>query len=380
MSILSRGARLSPAISRRIRRTPYTSRAISSGASEFTVVNHTLLPKAYRKTVAEDYWHLKTRVQIWDVGCQRQVEIAGPDASRLVQWMTPRDISAARIGDCLYLPVIDRDAGMVNDPILLKLEEDRYWLSIADSDLLLFALGLAQASDMNVRVAEPDVSPLAIQGPMSSEVASAVFGDSVRGLERFKFGAFEFRGTSQIVARTGYSSQDGFEVFLDRGSLGEMLWDAVFEAGRPLGIAPGCPNLIDRIEAGLISYGNEVTRENNPLEAGLGRFCSLDRDIRCLGMPALHILARRGIRRRIRGIVFGRGAMPPSDGSLEVFAADADDRRVGTIASAAYSPRLERNVGLAMMEKPFWEAGESVVVRTGDGQFEHGEISELPIK
>ena len=317
-------------------------------------------------------------MQIWDVGCQRQVEVTGPDATRLVQWMTPRDISGTKTGRCLYLPIIDKDAGIVNDPILLKLGEDRYWLSIADSDVLLYALGLAQASDLDLRLGEPDVWPLSVQGPNAENVMSALFGEAVRALGKFRFGEFEFFNARQFVSRTGYSSQDGFEIFLQGGSHGEKLWDAVMDAGQPYGIAPGCPNLIDRIEAGLISYGNEVTRENNPLEAGLERFCALDSEVDCLGLPALRKLAEQGIRRRLRGIHFGGGMRPPCAGPFPVLADGLGGQKIGMVTSSAYSPRLERNVGLAMMEKPHWLAGESVIVRTGEKRFAQGEISDLP--
>ena len=207
---------------------------------------------------------------------------------------------------------------------------------------------------------------------------SALFGEAVRALGKFRFGEFEFCNTRQFVSRTGYSSQDGFEIFLEGGSHGEKLWDAVLDAGQPYSIAPGCPNLIDRIEAGLISYGNEVTRENNPLEAGLERFCALDRDIDCLGLPALRKLAEQGIRRRLKGIHFGGDMRPPRAEPFPVLADDSSGRKIGMVTSSAYSPRLERNVGLAMMENPYWLAGEFVIVRIGERQFTQGEISDLP--
>jgi dimethylsulfoniopropionate demethylase len=188
-------------MSRRIRRTPYTDRVEAHGVTGFSVVNHMLLPKAFGRSVAEDFVHLREHVQIWDVSCQRQVEIAGPDAARLVQWMTPRDISRAVVGQCLYVPLVDEKAGMVNDPVLLKLAEDRYWLSIADSDVLLWAKGLAIGRGLDVEVDEPDVSPLAIQGPKATALMASVFGEGIRALGFFRFGMFDFRGTRQVIAR-----------------------------------------------------------------------------------------------------------------------------------------------------------------------------------
>jgi len=362
-------------MSRRIRRTPYTDRVEAAGVRGFSVVNHMLLPKAFRPSVEQDYWHLREHVQIWDVSCQRQVQIQGPDAARLVQWMTPRNIGKARVGQCMYVPIVDADAGLINDPVLLKLAEDRFWLSIADSDLLLFAKGLAIGAGMDVRVTEPDVSPLAVQGPRAEELLASLFGEQVRAIGFFRFGWVDFQGTRQLIARSGYSRQGGFEIYLDDSALGSALWDAVWQAGEAFNIAPGCPNLIERIEGGLFSYGNEMTRENNPLEIGLGKYCTLDGSIDYIGREALQRIARAGAQREIRGIVFDGGACPPCGKPWPVMAGDT---QIGQITSAAWSPRLKRNVGLSLIERGYQRAGQSVTVHSSEGTARPGEVSDLP--
>ncbi|MCR9152398.1 MAG: dimethylsulfoniopropionate demethylase [Rhodobacteraceae bacterium] len=360
--------------SRRLRRTPYTDRAEAAGVRGFSVVNHMLLPKAYARSVEEDYWHLREHVQVWDVACQRQVEIWGPDAARLIQWMTPRDISRARVGDCLYLPVTDDRAGLVNDPVMLKLAEDRFWLSIADSDLLLYAAGLALGARLDVGIAEPDVSPLAVQGPKAEALLAELFGAHVRGIGFFKFGWIDFHGTRQLIARSGYSRQGGFEIYLDGGHLGGALWDAVWQAGQAFDIAPGCPNLIERIEGGLLSYGNEMTRENNPLEMGLGRFC-VPGAAGYLGRDALDLIAAAGVAREIRGVLFDGGPCPACAAPWPV---RVGGQQVGRVTSAAWSPRLKRNVGLSLIDRAFWDPGQPVTVDSADGLRRDGEVSALP--
>jgi len=362
-------------LSRRLRRTPYTDRAEAAGVRGFSVVNHMLLPKAYGRSVEEDYWHLRAHVQIWDVACQRQVEIAGPDAARLVQWMTPRAIGRARVGDCLYLPITDETGGLINDPVLLKLAEDRFWLSIADSDLLLFAKGLALGAGFDVTIREPDVAPLAVQGPKAEALLAGLFGAHVRDIGFFRFGWIEFAGTRQLIARSGYSRQGGFEIYLEGGQLGGALWDAIWQAGQGFRIAPGCPNLIERIEGGLLSYGNEMTRDNNPLEIGLGRFCALDGSVDYLGRAALQRIAADGVARQIRGVLFDGGPGPVCAAPWPVM---AEGRRIGQVTSAAWSPRLRRNVGLSLIERGFWEPGQPVTVESRDGACRPGEISALP--
>ena len=192
-------------MSRRIRRSPYTDRVEARGVRGFSVVNHMLLPKAFSRSVEEDYWHLREHVQIWDVATQRQVEITGPDAAPLVQWMTPRGLGKAEIGQCLYVPLVDGQGGMINDPVLLKLADDHFWLSIADSDVLLWAKGLAMGNRFEVEVREPDVSPLAVQGPKAEDLLAKLFGEQVRDIGFFKFGWIDFLGTRQLIARSGYS-------------------------------------------------------------------------------------------------------------------------------------------------------------------------------
>ncbi|MDE0309504.1 MAG: dimethylsulfoniopropionate demethylase [Acidiferrobacterales bacterium] len=361
--------------SRRLRRTPYTASVEAAGVTAFSVVNHMLLPTSYGRTIEEDYWHLREHVQIWDVACQRQVQITGRDAEKLVQWMTPRDISHAKTGDCLYLPITDETGGMINDPILLKLSDDRFWLSVADSDLLLFAKGLALGRKFDVTVSEPDVSPLAVQGPKAESLVCDLFGDHIRDIGFFRFGWVDFSGTQQLIARTGYSRQGGFEIFLNDSRLGSALWDAVWQAGQPYAIAPGYPNLIDRIEGGFLSYGNEMTREHNPFEFGMGRLCNLNGTVDCLSRDALQMLCEHDIERQIRGILFDGGPCPTC---TEPWPVHAGTRQIGQITSAVWSPRLERNVGLSLIEREFWSTGQKVIVHSTDGVARKGEVSALP--
>ena len=363
-------------MSRRIRRTPYTNRVEALGVRGFSVVNHMLLPKAFQPSVEEDYWHLREFVQIWDVSCQRQVQIMGPDSERLVQCMTPRDISKAKIGDCFYVPIVDHNGGLINDPVLLKLAEDQFWLSIADSDLLLYALGLALGMGLDVTIDEPDVSPLAVQGPMAEDLMASIFGDDIRKIGFFKYKRFDFQGRSQIIARSGYSRQGGFEIYLEGADHGEALWDEIWQAGQSFNISPGCPNLIERIEGGLFSYGNEMTRENNPFEIGFGKYCKLDGSVDFIGLEALQKIASEGHAREIRGLVFDGEPVPTCSSPWPVM---VGTQKIGQITSGIWSPRLKMNVGLSLIERDFWSIGQPVEILTPDGKTRPGKITTFPI-
>jgi dimethylsulfoniopropionate demethylase len=361
------------AISRRTRSTPFTPRVEAAGVQSYTVYNHMLLPTAFR-SVEADYRHLKTHVQVWDVGCERQVEVKGPDAKRLVQIMTPRDLSKAQVGQCLYAPLVDAAGGLINDPVILKLADDRFWLSVADSDVLLWTKGLAFGRGLDVEVSEPDVWPLAIQGPKAEALVSRVFGDEVRGIGFFRFRTLAFRGHPLIVARSGWSKQGGFEIYLDRADLGLALWDACMTAGADLDVGPGCPNLIERIESGLLSYGNDMTIANNPLECGLDKYCQFDSAISCIGSDALRRIAGEGVARKIMGLRL-EGVAPPA--CVGPWPVHVQSKQVGSVSSAAYSPDFGANLAFAMLDRGHWAPGSVVEVDTPAGT-RRGTISPLP--
>jgi len=352
---------LSP--SRRTRRTPFSARVEAAGVRAYTIYNRMLLPSVFESLEA-DYRHLKTRVQVWDVACERQVEVRGPDAARLVQMLTPRDLASMPVGQCYYTPMVDETGGMLNDPVTLRLADDLFWLSIADSDLLLWVKGLAVALRLEVDVHEPDVSPLAVQGPLADDLTARVFGDAVRHIPFFRFRELPFQGRLLRVARSGYSRQGGFEIYVEGADLGEPLWDALFAAGADLGVRAGCPNLIERIEGGLLSYGNDMTRENTPHECGLGRFCDTAEAVGCVGRDALMRVMRDGPARQIRGLRIAGEPVPPC---VELWPVMHGAHEAGRVSSAAWSPDFGGNVAIAMIRRAHLAPGTRLTVQAPDG-------------
>ncbi|WP_350333519.1 dimethylsulfoniopropionate demethylase [Coralliovum pocilloporae] len=361
-------------VSSRTRRTHFTPRVEACGVKGYTVYNHMLLATVFR-SVEEDYEHLKKHVQIWDVSCERQVEITGPDAYRLVQMMTCRDLSKAVHGQCFYAPLVDESGAMINDPIILKLADDRFWLSIADSDVKLWAKGIATGLGLDVSVFEPDVSPLAIQGPKADDLMAEVFGEDIRSVRFFRYAYFDFQGHPFLIARSGWSKQGGFEIYVDRPDLALPLWDAIWEAGQAYNIGPGCPNLIERIEGSLFSYGNDMTDEHNPFECGLDKYVSLSSDADFMGRKALEDIADNGgPTRKLRGLLMEGNSCPPCVDRWPVIVSDAV---VGTVSSAAYSPYFEAVVAIAMVDKAHWDVGSKVTVDTPIG-IRSATVCDLP--
>ena len=349
--------------SRRLRRTPFSDGVEAAGVKAYTTYNHMLLPTVF-ESVEFDYHHLKKAVQVWDVACERQVELRGPDAAKLMQMLTPRDLRGMLPGRCFYVPIVDETGGMLNDPVAVKLAEDRWWISIADSDLMLWVKGIANGYRLDVLVDEPDVSPLGVQGPKADDLMARVFGDAVRDIKFFRFGMFDFQGRSMVVARSGYSKQGGFEIYVEGSDIGMPLWNALFEAGKDLDVRAGCPNLIERIEAGLLSYGNDMTDDNTPHECGLGRFCDTQTAIGCIGRDALLRVAKEGPNQQIRPIEIAGGKVPGCDRAWPVL---ADGKPVGQVSSAAWSPDFDVNVAIGMVRMTHWDAGTKLEVHTPGG-------------
>jgi len=351
------------AVSRRVRRTPFSAGVETAGVTAYSVYNRMLLPAAFAGLEA-DYHHLKAAVQVWDVSVERQVELVGPDADALIQMLTPRDLSRIAEDQCAYIPVVDCYGGMLNDPVALKVGEDRWWISIADSDLLYWVKGVATGMGLDVRVREPDVSPLAVQGPFAEELMMRVFGDSVKDTRFFHYKRLPFGGRDLVVARSGYSKQGGFEIYVEGSDIGMPLWNALFEAGRDLDVRAGCPNLIERIEGGLLSYGNDMTIENTPFECGLGRYCHIDAGHDFIGRKALEEVAATGPDQLIRPVsILGERVASP----VEIWPLTQDGRRVGQVTSAAWSPDFNVNVAIGMVEATLWSPGTELEVQTPAG-------------
>ena len=293
MRLIQRGARL--------RRSPYFEATQRYGCRAYTVYNHMFLPSCYDDPVAE-YWHLLEHVTLWDVSVERQVEVTGPDAFRFTQLLTPRDLSRCRVGAGRYALITAQDGGIINDPVLLRLGENHFWLALADSDVLLWARAVAMRTEMRVEIREPDVSPLQVQGPKSKVVMQALFGERVRDLSYYSFFETTLDGIPLVVTRTGWTGEVGYEIYLRDGSRGVELWERIMEAGAPHNIRPTGPSDIRRIEAGLLNYGVDMTLGNNPFEVGLGRLVDLDKEGEFIGRDALRRVQAEGVKRRLVGI------------------------------------------------------------------------------
>ena len=359
---------------KRLRSTPYTSRIEKQGLKAYTTYNHMLLPAGFEDSLEDSYYHLKENVQVWDVAAERQVEISGDDSAQLVQLMTCRDLSKSKDGRCYYCPIIDDQAGLINDPVVLRINKNKWWLSIADSDVILFAKGIAIGKNFNVKIIEPNVDIMAVQGPKSFPLMEKIFGKAITDLKFFGFDYFDFKGTKHLIARSGWSKQGGYEIYVENTQSGLELYDYLFEIGKEFNIKPGCPHLIERIESALLSYGNDFDLNDNPLECGFDKYVNLDSDVIFLGKDKLKQIKSEGINKKLMGVMINLDKINMSQ-SIEL--KDNENNIIGDMRSAVYSPTFKKVIGIAMFKKPYWDVGLEFNINI-EGVSTKGTICNIP--
>ncbi len=357
------------------KKSPYYDRTVDAGATSWDLYNHMLIPTLYDDDVKE-YWHLLNHVTLWDVAVERQVEITGPDAARFTQLLTPRDLSTCAVGQGKYVLICAPDGGIVNDPILLRLGENHFWLSLADSDALLYALGVAAFANMDVQIREPDVSPLQLQGPKSKQVIQKLFGDDVMNLRYYWCTETELKGIPLVISRTGWTGEVGYELYLRDASRGGELWDTVIEAGREFDIRAIAPSDQRRMEAGIFNYGNDMDVTNNPFEVtGLERLVELDNDNEFVSRSALEAISAKGVERKLVGVKIDTD--PLTMWLRDFWPVKSGGTVVGRTTSASYSPRLEFNMGYVWVPIELAETGTRLSLASPDGDLD-AEVVSLP--
>jgi aminomethyltransferase len=330
-----------------IRKSPYFDATLRWGAQGFSVYNHMYIPRDFGDP-EQNFWNLVNDAILCDVAVERQVEITGPDAARFTQMLTPRDLSAMQVGQCKYVLITNAEGGILNDPVCLRLGESHFWLSLADSDILLWAQGVAVHSGLDVTITEPDVSPLQLQGPRSGEIMRALFGDAIMDLRYYWFVEAELDGIPLIVSRTGWSSELGYEIYLRDGSRGGALWERIMATGLPYGLKPGHTSTIRRVEGGMLSYHADADIHTNPFELGLDRLVNTEMAADFIGKAALRRIRDAGVHRKQVGLeIEGPRLGGPNTSFWPV---RSGGEAVGKVTSAVHSPRLEKNIALAMVD------------------------------
>jgi len=357
-----------------IRKSPFFDATVRWGAKDFSVYNHMYIPRDFGDP-EQNFWNLINNAILCDVAVERQVQIKGPDASKFVQMMTPRDLSNMQVGQCKYVILINQFGGVLNDPVLLKVEDDCYWFSLADSDILFWAQGLNVNKEYDVEIIEPDVSPLQLQGPKSKDIMVKIFGNKILELKYYWFKHFQLGNIKLLISRTGWSSEFGYEIFLLNFSEGDELYETLMIEGKDLGLHPGHTSTIRRIEGGMLSYHSDMDINTNPLELGMEKFIDLDGPFNFVGKDALIEIRKSGIHRKQVGLIIDIEPLKgPNTSKWEII---SNNKIIGVVTSAVYSPRLKSNIALAMVKKEFSDIGTLLKVNI-DNNLVNANIVQKP--
>ena len=357
-----------------IRKSPYFDATVRWGAKAFSVYNHMYIPRDFGDP-EQNFWNLVNDAILCDVAVERQVEITGSDAAKFTQMLTPRDLSSMSVGQCRYILITNSEGGILNDPILLRLAENHFWISLADSDVLLWAQGVAVHSGLDVKITEPDVSPLQLQGPKSGEIMRELFGESILELKYYWLREVELDGIPLIVSRTGWSSELGYELYLRDGSQGDALWERIMAVGQSFDLKPGHTSSIRRIEGGMLSYHADADIHTNPYELGLDRLVNLDMKAEFIGKAALRRIKDEGVSRKQVGLIID--CDPFAGPNTTFLTINKGGDAIGKVTSAVYSPRLQHNIALAMVDIAYDVIGTEVEVVTVSGPV-RATVTERP--
>lgn len=348
----------------RVRKSPFFDATLRYGAEAFTVYNHTYMPTSYGDNV-RDYWSLVNDVTLWDVTCQKQIQVSGPDAAKLIEMLSPRDMSGCEVGQCQYILLTDENGGIVNDAVMLRVAENMYWVSPGDGDVLWWIKGVAINSGFNVSVVEPDVSPLQLQGPKAPHVAYDLFGDWALDLKYYRLQETEIDGIPLVVSRTGWSGEYCYEIYLRDSQYGEQLWEHIMQVGKKYKIAPITPSTIRSIEGGLMSYCSDITLRDNPWTVGMGHFVHFDKKSDFIGREALLKISEEGTKRLLVGVEIDGS---PIDGNDAPWRLNKNGDKVGHISRCVFSPRLEKNIGWANVPVELSAVGTTLQLVTPLGE------------
>ena len=358
----------------RYRKSPFFEATRRAGCKSYGIYNHMYIPDYYDDPVTE-YQSLTNDVTLWDVSVERIVEITGPDASEFTNRLTPRDLTKCAVGQGKYVLITAEDGGIINEPVLLRLGENQWWLALSDSDAGLWARGYAVGSGLDVQVREPEVYPVQVQGPKSKDVMAALFGDAVLGIRYYWTLETDLDGIPVIISRTGWTGEVGYEIYLRDPSRGEEMWNRIIEAGEPHRIRSIAPSQIRRVEAGIFRYGADMTLENNPFEiSGLERLVE-DQSADYIGKDALMRIKAEGVSRKLVGIELD-GVARVEEWS-EAAPAYKDGKHVGWVTSIVWSPRLEKNIGFVWVPIELARPGTVLDIKTANDMVT-GRTASLP--
>lgn len=371
----------------RLRKGPYFHLSEEAGAWCFSVYNKIYHPRAYISNeeggIMEEYKYLTEHVTMWNVAVERQICVKGPDAGKMVDYVcTRKPTKICPTGKCKYVILCNQEGGILNDPILLRVQDDEWWFSIADSDLNLWLQGVNHDGKFDCTVKEIDVAPVQIQGPKSTALMADVFGPRINDMKFYDCIHAEVAGCPVVISASGFSAEKGYEIYLQDATINaEKMWYAMLEAGKKHNLKVIAPGHHRRIEAGMMSYGADIDIEVNPYECGFGWQVDLDRED-FIGKKALAAIKKEGVTHKLAGLRIG--GKPISWYIADFYHVMYKGELVGYVTSAWWSPEQNSNVALAMLPAEYTQYGQDLEVALptmySDNPTEYAVVEKTPFK
>ena len=357
----------------RIRRGAFFEACWDHGCRNFSVYNRTYISSNFSKPL-EEYWHVIEHVSLWPVMGERQIQITGIDAKKFVQYLSCRDISNCSINQCKYSLLLNDEAGIICDPIILRLEENKFWISTSDCDLELWIKGVKINSGFNVSIKDANVSLLQIQGPKSSALFSKMFGTDILNLKYYWLTQVKFEGINLVISRTGWSGELGYEIYLSDFEKGSYIFNRILEIGEEFSIAVGSVNQTRRIESGILSWGVDMSQNENPYQVGLGKLVELESKDDFIGKKAAIELSNKKQKKVLVGIKLHSNNKLNNEIHWNII---KGKKNVGKLTSVSFSPRLKSNIGIGIVDYNYSTIGTKFKVEAYNELVE-SEIVKLP--
>ena len=373
-------------ISTRVRKSPWWHLAKAAGCRAYTVYNHLYHPRSYIKPedggLLAEYEILTNHVSMWDVAAERQIQVKGPDAADFVNLLITRDVHALIPPmQARYVILCNQYGGVINDPVLLRVAEDEFWFSISDSDVLFWAQGVNSFANFNVEIHEIDVSPVQIQGPKSVDLMEKMFGSHVREIPYYGLIHDTLNGHDVTISRTGFSAEIGFEIYLHNATLhADDVWPYILEQGEEFNLGVIAPSHIRRLEAGILSYGQDLDIENNPFEVRLGWQVDLEKKANFIGKDALKEIKENGVNQRLVGLRLGGEPITWYNEDFYLVKDEDNGEDVGYVTSAFWSPNMQSNIALAVMPKSHWRQGTGAKVQLPKDGIVDATVVRVPFR
>ena len=384
-------------ISTRVRKSPYWHLSINEGCWRATVYNRIYHPRGYVKPedggAMVEYDALVNHVTMWNVAVERQIQVKGPDAESFVDYVITRDATRIKDMHAKYVILCNEAGGVLNDPVLLRLNRNEFWFSLADSDLMLWLQGVNVGKKFDVEINEIDVAPVQIQGPKSEALMVDLLGKGISDVPVYGLMDGEIDGCKVIISQSGFSGEKGYEIYLIDATLhAEKLWNAVKAAGKSHNLMVIAPAHHRRIAAGILSWGQDADFETSPFQCNLGYQVPRKKSSDYIGKEELNKQRKMiesgnyPFKLILVGIVLGGKNIEEYAPDFWTISLSKNSDPVGYVTSPWYSPELETNIAMGYVPVENSKIGTKLFINLPDrystivGDPVEAEVVEMPFR